>query len=169
MTPKGKATIFRYNKSEAALASTRRYCAKPEWKADRRVYGSLSRARKRHLADTFTRRDEAFARDYWQGACAVCGDAAGFWKVIALDHWVPLSSADCPGTVPGNMVPLCHARKGIRGAIPDCNANKHVKDAPAWLLDKLGKRQSTRKLAEIQAFFEAAIAYARGEESTGVA
>ena len=166
-TPAGKATRARAIRSAAHHASQRRFFTSAKGKALRRLQASRRRARRRQLADAFSARDEAFARDYWGRACAVCGDRAGLWKVIALDHWIPLSSPVCPGTIPGNMLPLCHARKGIHGAMSDCNLSKHVKNAQMWLMEKLGTRQAKRKAAEIERFFEAAIAYSRTEEQAG--
>lgn len=39
----------------------------------------------------------------WGHQCAYCGKAG----VMTQDHFIPLSHPDCPGTVPGNIVPAC--------------------------------------------------------------
>jgi hypothetical protein len=172
-TPAHHAVERRYQTSAKGRArmraNNRLKHTRATYKAAKCVGNARRRARQHGLPATHSQRDELFLRDYWQGGCAVCGDRAGLWKSIALDHWIPLASPDCPGTVPGNMVPLCHARKGIRSAIPDCNVSKSGHDPLVWLIEKLGKRQAARKLVAIQQFFDAAIAYARGEESSGVA
>lgn len=104
------------------------------------------RARKRRLPNTFTAQDRRRALDYWHGRCAVCGRPPGLWHTIATDHWIPLSSAACPGTVRTNMVPLCHGTDG-------CNNQKYAKMPEVWLHEKLGKHRAKRKLEEIEYFF----------------
>ena len=172
-TPAHDAVERRYRGSAKGRATQRKNNllnrTKETFKAAKRVGLARYRARQRGLPATHRPRDERFLRAYWNNACAICGEHAGLWKVIALDHWIPISSPQCPGTVPGNMLPLCHARKGIQGAIPDCNVSKSVKEPLGWLREKLGKRQAVRKLREIEQFFAAAIAYARGDEALGVA
>lgn len=54
--------------------------------------------------------------DRFEHACVYCGagDVA-----LHQDHFIPLSAADCPGTVPHNMVPSCvrcNSRKRDRRA-----------------------------------------------------
>ena len=64
------------------------------------------------------------------------------------------------------MVPLCHARKGIHGTIPDCNVSKDDSDPTVWLMQKLGRRQGQQKLAALQRFFDAALAHAQSEKQS---
>lgn len=99
------------------------------------------------LPGTITARQWRYCLEYWHHRCAVCGRPRGFWLTIAADHWIPVSSPDCPGSVPTNIIPLCHGRGG-------CNGDKLDKDGPTWLLAKLGKRKGRQKLAEIEAYFE---------------
>jgi hypothetical protein len=54
---------------------------------------------------------------------------------------------DNPGTVPTNILPLCH---GVRG----CNNEKFNRNPAVWLVEKLGQEAAERKLAEIEAYFE---------------
>jgi hypothetical protein len=63
-----------------------------------------------------------------------------------MDHWIPLSSPGCPGTVATNMVPLCH---GIGG----CNNSKCDRDPQGWLLEKFGERKALEILERIPAYF----------------
>jgi hypothetical protein len=108
------------------------------------------RARKRNLPDHFTRQDWQRCLEYFNHCCAICGrqlkDLFGT-HTAAADHWVPLTSPDCPGTVPTNIVPMCH---GIGG----CNPSKAANNAEQWLIKRFGKRKAKKKLAEIEAYFE---------------
>ncbi len=104
------------------------------------------RARKRSLPNNFSAQDRRRALEYWNGRCAVCGRPPGLWHTIATDHWIPLSSPDCPGTIKTNMVPLCHGTDG-------CNNQKYAKMPEVWLREKMGKRRAKRKLEEIEYFF----------------
>lgn len=84
---------------------------------------------------------------HFGGRCAVCERPPGLWHTIAADHWTPISSPDCPGTVPSNIVPLCH---GVDG----CNNSKHDRDAAEWLSETRGKRQANKIIARIEGYFE---------------
>lgn len=113
------------------------------------------RARVRNLPDTFTLEDEAFCLRYWNYACAVCGRENGLWYTIVLDHWQPIKSLLCPGTIPQNMIPLCHGRKGKPEDMEKCcNQTKQAKDPGAWLIEKLGPYKAKNKLREITTYFQ---------------
>lgn len=107
------------------------------------------RARKRSLPDSFTGADVSYAVDYFHSCCAVCGrqlkDLFGT-HTMAMDHWIPLSCPECPGTIPTNMIPLCH---GIDG----CNNSKGNKQPQEWLVEKFGKKKAETVLSRITAFF----------------
>lgn len=103
-------------------------------------------ARKRSLPIAFSSSDWDAALDYWGHQCAVCGRPRGLWHTLAQDHWIPLSDPRCPGTVPTNILPLCHGEGG-------CNNSKGNKDPVRWLEERLGRRRAAQKLAEIQAYF----------------
>jgi len=106
-------------------------------------------ARKRDLPDTMTAQDWRYALDYFNGCCAVCGrqlnDLFGE-HTAAMDHWIPLASPDCPGTIPSNVVPLCHG-------VSSCNLSKGAKDAQAWLVETYGTRKGKQIMARIEAYF----------------
>ncbi len=108
------------------------------------------RARQRGLPAEYTAADWLRALDYFNGCCAVCGrqlsDLFGT-HTAAQDHWIPLSAPDCPGTIPTNMVPLCH---GIDG----CNNSKHARRPDEWLIERYGKRKAAAILRRIAEFFE---------------
>jgi hypothetical protein len=97
------------------------------------------RARKENLPDTWTHDELDFMLAYWKHACAVCGNPKGLFWSLAHDHWIPLSSDTCPGTVATNMIPLCHGTGG-------CNNSKNATEAHAWLL----RRYSSAKAAKIE-------------------
>ncbi len=105
------------------------------------------RARKRRLADTFTEQEWQDCLSYFGNCCAVCGRPADIGYKLAMDHWIPLSSAECPGTIATNIVPLCHGERG-------CNNSKLNHDAVSWLENKFGKQKAQEIFARITAYFE---------------
>lgn len=115
-----------------------------------RVHVHKRMARKRALPDTMTAQDWQHALIYFNGCCAVCGrqlnDLFGE-HTAAMDHWIPLTSDDCPGTIPQNIIPLCH---GIDG----CNNKKSSKDPETWLIETYGTRKARQIMARIQAYFD---------------
>lgn len=118
------------------------------------IGGSRRRARKHNLPDNFSAQDWQFCLKYWGNRCAVCGRPRGLWHRIAADHWIPLSSPECPGTVPKNIVPLCH---GIDG----CNNRKYHKMPMEWLISEYGERKARRIAERIDEYF----AIAKGREN----
>ena len=109
------------------------------------------RARKRNLPNTMSAQNWEHALNYFHGCCAVCGRSAGLWHKIAADHWIPLSAADCPGTVKKNIVPLCHDIKGGEGG---CNNSKRGTDPVKWLTRKVGLSKAMAIAARIQTYFD---------------
>lgn len=105
------------------------------------------RARKRSLLDTFTLEQWRTCLEYFHHTCAVCGsqlrDLFGNIEPHA-DHWIPLSSDECPGTVADNMVCLCS----------ECNRSKFAKPPEQWLIEKFGKRKALQILERVNAYFE---------------
>ncbi|MCC7449817.1 MAG: hypothetical protein IT324_20525 [Anaerolineae bacterium] len=114
--------------------------------------------RKRSLPDTFTKADWQRALEYWDYRCAVCNRPRGLWHTLTADHWIPLNSPDCPGTVSTNLIPLCHGQDG-------CNNSKSGTNPDVWLDKKFGKRKAAEKRAEIEAYF-AWTAQFQGESTT---
>jgi hypothetical protein len=104
------------------------------------------------LPSNFTRRDWQRAVEYFHGCCAVCGrplkDLFGT-HTGAADHWIAVTDnrTDNPGTVPENMLPLCHGQNG-------CNLSKGNKDPIEWLIEKYGKRKANQILKRITTYFE---------------
>ena len=112
-----------------------------------RLYHLKRKMRQRSLPYDFTLDDWLYALNYWKHSCAICGKENGFWQRLAADHWIPLSAAHCPGTVPWNIVPLCDG-------IDACNSQKHNTLPSIWLLKKLGKGRAQRKQREIERYLE---------------
>lgn len=104
-------------------------------------------ARKHSLPDTFTAADWQRVFDHFGGCCAACGRQPGLWHTLAADHWVPLTSPDCPGTVAWNIVPLCHGNGG-------CNNTKNAKNPSEWVIERFGKRKGRAILKRIEAFLD---------------
>jgi hypothetical protein len=105
------------------------------------------RARKRELPNAFTAYDWQCALEYFGGCCAVCGKPADSHITIAADHWIPLSHPECTGTLPTNIVPLCHGAGG-------CNNTKRNRLPADWLTDYYGKDKATEIIRRIQAYFD---------------
>jgi hypothetical protein len=117
-----------------------------------RTYTRRRVARRRALPATFTDADWRRALEYFSGCCAICNNPPDLWHVIAADHWIPLSDSrpDNPGTVPVNIVPMCHARKGGVGG---CNNSKLNRDPHYWLIDTYGKRTGKQIEDRIHEYF----------------
>lgn len=111
------------------------------------VYQTRRRLRgSRSQPIAFRSEDWKYALRYFDGCCAVCGRPPGLWHSIAMDHWIPLSSPDCPGTIPTNIVPLCHGLDG-------CNNSKCNRNAEEWLVERYGAIKAKKILHRIQAYF----------------
>ena len=110
------------------------------------VIQSRRRARKLSLPDTWTHEQRDFMRMYWHFSCAVCGNQEGFFWFLADDHWIPIASPDCPGTIAENMIPLCHGEGG-------CNNSKHKSMPHEWLLKRYGKNKTAKIEKAIAVYF----------------
>lgn len=109
--------------------------------AIRKGRDSRRRARKRQLPYSLKPQQWLYCLEYWEHKCAVCEDVA---EIIHADHWIPLSTPNCPGTIAENIVCLCS----------HCNVTKQAKNPEQWLIEKLGKNLAIQKLTEINAYFE---------------
>jgi len=142
---------------ELARNRGKQYRAKSGYREKRRKYNKLNpdltktafsrrQARKRGLPINFSAADWKAALRHFNNRCAVCGRSSGTEVTLAADHWIPLSSPSCPGTVPTNIVPLCHGKNG-------CNNQKFNRDATEWLVEKAGYRTATQIIARIEEYF----------------
>jgi hypothetical protein len=108
---------------------------------------ALRVARENALPNHFTDRDWERCLDYWQGRCAYCGNPPGLLKntFIQTDHVIAVADErpDNPGTVPGNILPVCF----------DCNMSKRDKPVESWLIWRFGKRKGQEAMKRIHAYF----------------
>lgn len=105
--------------------------------------------REQSLPNNLSTADWFRAVNYFHNCCAVCDKPfklSGANKAAA-DHWIPLASPDCTGTVTTNIVPLCHGRGG-------CNNSKKDKMPGIWLVEKYGVLKSGVILQRISDYFE---------------
>ena len=88
-----------------------------------RIAGHRRRARKRELPHDWTKADMVHALRVFDNKCAACGTGL-LLEAVHWDHVIPISDKrpDNPGTVPGNMAPMCSK----------CNQSKHTTDYRAW-------------------------------------
>ncbi len=135
---------------EQSLLSDRKRRSKPSRKITVRVYEARRRAIERSLPSDFTREDWYKALDYFNGCCAVCGNQLHdlFGNITAqADHWIPITSPNCPGTVVTNMLPLC-------GGLGGCNNRKNNREPEQWLVSRYGKQKAKEIIGRIKAYFE---------------
>lgn len=107
-------------------------------------------ARKRELPDTLTKEQWLACLEYFNNQCAVCGKPFDEQCKPYMDHWIPLKSPDCLGTVVKNIVCLCGGKGG-------CNESKHSHDAKKWLSDFYPSEQAQAILQRIEEYFASLI------------
>jgi hypothetical protein len=152
--------IWRSNNREHTRAYSRQYridhadevrAYNAEYRRTRRAQRYINEQRRlayeRAVPFEWTKKQWMDTLAYFGGCCAACGRPRGLWHTIAADHWIPVSSPNCPGTVPHNMIPLCH---GVGG----CNNIKNDKPAGMWLAEQFGKRKGKAIQRRIEAFLE---------------
>jgi hypothetical protein len=91
-------------------------------------------SRKKELPFYFNKNNEKSALEYWNNCCAICGKELDLTPkprghaVWAMDHWIAMDDRreDNPGTVPWNMLPMCHGEGS-------CNLSKNNNDPIEWL------------------------------------
>ena len=112
-----------------------------------RAASARRRARKRGLSNTFTGEQWIQCLEYHNYCCPVCGsqlrDLFGNVEPHA-DHWIPLASDECPGTIAENMICLCN----------NCNQSKWATMPDVWLEREYGTRKVKQISARIAAYFE---------------
>ena len=128
----GHARYYREN-ADKMRAAVLRYRSENPDKA--RAKGQRRRARKNNLPSQWTDTDIQRMLVYWGNCCAVCNqhvEPNNAFYYLAQDHWIAIADPrpDNPGTVPWNMLPLCHSKIGNTAG---CNNSKHDADPIAWL------------------------------------
>ena len=146
-----KREYYEQNK-DTLRERNREYMKTPQGRRVNRIASNNRRARKLSLPDTLTSEQWQYALNYFGGRCAICdrqlNDIFGEFTAAA-DHWIPLSyeGDDNPGTVAGNIIPLCH---GVGG----CNNSKSNTMPDEWLERQFGKRKAKQIAAKIQDYFD---------------
>jgi hypothetical protein len=115
------ARLYRKQHVDKCKDLSRRAYEKNPWRF--KAAAARRKTRQKGLPYKWCVADANRAITYWKNSCAVCSTPFGLLAIAHWDHWIPLASPHCPGTVPENMVPLCSA----------CNQSKHAHDATAWL------------------------------------
>jgi hypothetical protein len=101
---------------------------------------TLRAAREAVLPDTFSKEQYTFCMTYWDNQCAITGEA----KDLHLDHWIPLASPNCPGTVATNMIPLS-------GTL---NRSKKDKAPMTWLFETFPEEEARQTWDRIESYFD---------------
>lgn len=150
-----QANLYYWRHRDRHLAYNKeRYRKHPE---KFRLYSVLRKSRVRNMPTAFTRKDWRYALAYFDNRCAVCGRSEDMWTKLAADHWIPVTSPHCPGTIPTNIVPLCHAMPGVPAGVPCCNQSKFNHEPLDWLQKRFGKREAERIAKRVQEYFETII------------
>lgn len=93
---------------------------KPDNRKRRTLDEQKRQARKISLPDTLTNSQWEFAVKFFDNKCAYCGQRC---DKLQIEHFIPLNSKSCTGTIPQNIVPSC----------PSCNAAKCDNDPIKWV------------------------------------
>lgn len=139
---KRKKEGYKYSRTAAA--------ARPATRLTRRVRNQKYKARKRNLPNSLTSSEWVSAVNYFNGCCAVCGRQLSdlfATHSVGMDHWIPLTDPDCPGTIAANIIPLCHGEGG-------CNNLKGAKRPDEWLVSRYGSRKAKQVLNRIETYFD---------------
>ena len=107
--------------------------ATPNYRNRLYVYDRESELKR--LPDTFTLAQEQYCLKYWRHKCCLCGSD----DHLQMDHWLPVTGRNCPGTVVWNMLPMCRA----------CNIAKSNRPPRTWIAGRYGAvklKQVTRYL-----------------------
>jgi 5-methylcytosine-specific restriction endonuclease McrA len=119
--------------------NVKRYNAKhPEKLATQRA---IRRARMNKLPHTLTPEQWQRCLGYWESRCAYCSEKP--FK-IHIEHYIPVASSNCPGTVVTNIIPACER----------CNTAKRDVLPIAWLSANFPPNEVTAIMERIEAYFE---------------
>lgn len=142
----------KYKSSSKGRAASRREYQTAHGKERFKKGKIVRRARERALPANITTKQWKAALNYFGHRCAICKrDLSGLFHRASADHWIPLTSPNCPGSVVTNIVPLCHAVKGGEGG---CNNRKRNEDAYTWMCRIFGKPKADEAMQRIEAYFE---------------
>lgn len=111
------------------------------------------RATKKGLPNNWNPHHWDRALVWWGDSCAYCGKPRDLWHALEADHFIPITSPLCSGSVPMNVLPACKS----------CNASKNAFDPAEWINRKFGKRKAAQILKRINAYFE----WVKGQDGEG--
>ncbi len=98
------------------------------------------RTRLKNLPSDFSEADWKSVLSHWKNRCAFCGKQS----MLQIDHYIPLSNSECPGTILRNIVPACKS----------CNSSKNDSEAHSWMIRKFGSDQAAIIETNIMAYFD---------------
>lgn len=152
--PKRKATQRRYYESHKPEAIKRAR----EWDKlhpDKVNIGTHKRlARIKGLPFQFKDADWQRCLSYWNNRCAICGREISETHLLAKDHWIPMydDRSDNPGTVPTNIIPVCHGRREAKCS--GCNESKWRFDPETWIRSQYPPDEADAIIKRILDYFE---------------
>lgn len=152
--PKRLATMKRnYAKNKPAIVARAR-----DWKKAHPETVNLGThkrlARIKGLPFQFNNNDWQRCLNYWDNRCAICGREVSDTHLLAKDHWIPMfdKRPDNPGTVPTNIIPVCHGRKAAKCS--GCNENKWKFDPEQWIHSQYPPSEAATIIKRILDYFE---------------
>lgn len=149
-TEKDKAYQREYNKTQKVKNYQWKWRRTPRGRELLSAAFHRRRTRKLAIPSSFTEVDWNRALCYFEYRCAICGVYPNKKVTLAKDHWIPITSTNCPGTIPSNIVPLCHGENG-------CNNRKGSRDALEWLISSYGVDKANHICARINHYFRLTI------------
>lgn len=110
-----------------------------------RAYHVSRRKKVLSLPSEFNDNDCSIMMAYWNGSCAYCGNPPGLLHShrMTVDHFIPITSPECPGTVPTNLLPCCQS----------CNSSKNSSNPQEWVHRVFGSRRGKKLLLAIAEYF----------------
>jgi hypothetical protein len=146
--PERRAIKNAYQRSPEFKKHREEYNRKPEIKYRLMMLRLRRGERMASLPHTLTEQDWVRALEYFGNCCAVCGTPRRGQRVIAGDHWIPLSRGG--PTTAENIVPPCHS---LKGDIDGCNNTKRDRMPEVWLIERYGREKAREILKRIEAYF----------------
>lgn len=142
-SPKFKARQRAYKNSPKYKRYVKAYHQRQEVKRRYQAKEQRRRAIKKSLPDSFTADDWQRCLDHWNGRCCYCGDRPAVGEVLEADHYIPLNSKKCPGTITTNMVPACK----------QCNCSKNARMPEQWIRKYLKPDNPDEVIQNIKDYF----------------
>lgn len=124
---------------DKAKEQYQRFKLSPQYKSKAAAKNQRRLARLRDLPNTLSSQQWDDCQVYFGNACAYCGQR----KELEMEHFIPLASPHCPGTVVTNIVPSCY----------QCNRSKQDKKPHKWLIGKFGTAEADIILKRIMDYF----------------